>query len=113
MLAVAGALLQTLLRNPLADPYVLGVSGGAAVGALAAILLGLTSEASAGGALLGALLSVSIVFAYARQGSALDVNRLLLAGVVLAAGWGALIGLLLSIAPDPSLRGMLFWLMGD
>ena len=121
LLALAGALMQVLLRNPLADPYVLGLSGGAAVGALLAMLAGLGALAVNLGASAGALASVGLVFAFARRDfarqqkyGALDASpRLLLVGVILAAGWGALITLTLTLAPEARLRGMLFWLMGD
>lgn len=111
-LALAGALMQVLLGNPLADPYVLGVSGGAAVGALLAILAGAAGLALGGGAFAGAFLSILLVFTLARGGPAAP-TRLLLTGVVVAAGWGALVTFLLAAAPERDLRGMLFWLMGD
>ncbi len=113
LLAVAGALMQVLLRNPLADPYVLGVSGGAAVGALAASLLGAAALGMSACALLGALASTLLVFGLARGEGGWTQSRLLLTGVVVAAGWGAIITLLLALAPDQQLRGMLFWLIGD
>jgi len=121
LLALAGALMQVLLRNPLADPYVLGLSGGAAVGALVVMLAGLGGAMIGAGAFGGALTSMAIVFVLAsrdlagRQASGdADVSpRLLLTGVVLAAGWSALVTLLLTIAPERELRGILFWLMGD
>ncbi len=110
LLALAGALMQVLLRNPLADPYVLGISGGAAVAALSAMLVGLGSTGTSIGAFLGAMLSMLLVFGL----SGFDRNsRLLLTGIVVASGWGALITLILAIAPDGELRGMLFWLMGN
>ncbi|MGH8713033.1 MAG: FecCD family ABC transporter permease [Casimicrobiaceae bacterium] len=112
-LAMAGALLQVLLRNPLADPYVLGVSGGAAVGALAAMLLGAAAWLIPAGAFAGALASTVLVFALARGSGAWSPTRLLLTGVIVAAGWGAMVALLLSLAPEAQLRGMLFWLIGD
>jgi iron complex transport system permease protein len=122
LLAVAGALLQVLLRNPLADPYVLGTSGGAAVGALLAMWLGLGAVLVQLGAFGGALLSVVLVFGVAQRdlsrqvlaGSASETApRLLLTGVMFAALWSALIALLLLVAPEARLRGMLFWLSGD
>ncbi|RFA26835.1 ABC transporter permease [Alkalilimnicola ehrlichii] len=113
LLALAGALMQVLLRNPLADPYVLGVSGGAAVAALTAIMLGLTGIWISGGAFFGALFSMFLVFGLAHGQGSWTPARLLLTGVVVAAGWGALISFLLAVSPDQSLRGMLFWLMGD
>jgi iron complex transport system permease protein len=112
-LAMAGALLQVLLRNPLADPYVLGVSGGAAVGALAAMLLGAVAWLIPAGAFAGAFISTLLVFALARGAGAWSPTRLLLTGVIVAAGWGAVVALLLSLAPEAQLRGMLFWLIGD
>lgn len=113
LLALSGALLQVLLRNPLADPYVLGTSGGAAVGALLAMLAGLSGAWLNGGAFLGALLATVLVFGLARRGGDWSPARLLLTGIILAAGWGALIAFILTIAPEHNLRGMLFWLMGD
>ncbi len=115
LLALAGAIMQVLLRNPLADPYVLGISGGAAVGALAAMLAGFAA-AVAPAAFAGALISTWIVFGLARRGgdrAAWTATRLLLTGVVVAAGWGALIALMLTLAPDAQVKGMLFWLIGD
>jgi iron complex transport system permease protein len=121
LLALAGALMQVLLRNPLADPYVLGLSGGAAVGALGTMLAGLGALAVNLGAAGGALAAIMLVFALARRDfarqqvfGALDASpRLLLTGVIMAAGWGAVITLMLTLAPEAKLRGMLFWLMGD
>jgi len=112
LLAVAGALMQVLLRNPLADPYVLGLSGGAACGALAALLLGFAALATPA-AFAGAGLSTLLVFGLSRGRGAWSPTRLLLTGVVVAAGFGALIMLMLAIAPDTQVRGMLFWLIGD
>ncbi|MDE2196204.1 MAG: iron ABC transporter permease, partial [Gammaproteobacteria bacterium] len=113
LLALAGALMQVLLRNPLADPYILGVSGGAAVGALTSLLLGLAGLWVSGSAFLGALLSTLLVFALAHGRGGWTPTRLLLTGIVVAAGWGAIISLLLVLSSDASLRSMLFWLMGD
>ena len=113
MLALAGALMQVLLRNPLADPYVLGVSGGAAVAALLAILLGWQQGWVSLAAAAGALLSMALVFSLSRGRGDWSTTRLLLTGVVLAAGWGAVVSFVLAISPDAHVRGMLFWLMGD
>ncbi len=112
LLALAGTMMQVLLRNPLADPYVLGLSGGAACGALAALLAG-TSALVTPGAFAGALVSTAIVFGLARGGGAWAPTQLLLTGVVVATGWGALIMLILTTAPEAQVRGMLFWLIGD
>jgi len=113
LLALAGALMQVLLRNPLADPYILGISGGAAVGALLSLLLGLGVGGMTGNAFLGALLSMALVFGLAHGRGNWSAMRLLLTGVVVAAGWGAIISFILAIAPERGLHGMLFWLMGD
>ena len=95
LLALAGALMQVLLRNPLADPYILGLSGGAAVGALGAMLAGAAALVTPA-ALAGAFASTLIVFGLARTGAdraPWTTTRLLLTGVIVAAGWGALIAL--------------------
>ncbi len=113
LLALAGVQMQVLLGNPLADPYVLGISGGAAVGALLALLAGGAILAVNGAALVGALGSMVLVFGLAHGRGVWSPTRLLLTGVVVAAGWGALISFLLAVAPPHNLPGMLFWLMGD
>ena len=113
LLALSGALLQVLLRNPLADPYILGISGGAGVGAILAILLGLGVAGINGASFVGALTAMLMVFGLAHGDGSWTQTRLLLTGVIVAAGCGALVALILSIAPDHKLHGMLFWLMGD
>ena len=113
LLALAGALLQVLLRNPLADPYILGISGGAGVGAMLAILFGLSAAGINGFAFLGALGAMVVVFGLAHGDGSWTQTRLLLTGVIVAAGCGAVVALMLSIAPEHKLRGMLFWVMGD
>ena len=113
LLALAGALMQVLLRNPLADPYVLGISGGAGVGAMFALMLGLPVLAVDSLAFAGALGAMFIVFGLAHGDGSWTQTRLLLTGVIVAAGCGALVALMLAIADENRLRGMLFWLMGD
>jgi iron complex transport system permease protein len=113
LLALAGALMQVLLRNPLADPYVLGISGGAGVGAMFALVLGLPVIGIDGLAFAGALAAMFIVFGLAHGDGSWTQTRLLLTGVIVAAGCGALVALMLAIADERKLRGMLFWLMGD
>jgi iron complex transport system permease protein len=113
LLALAGGLMQVLLRNPLADPYVLGVSGGAATGALLTILFGLGSFWLHSAAFAGALFSMLLVFGLSHGSGSWTTSRLLLTGIVIAAGWGAVIGFLLAVSPEQGLRSMLFWLMGD
>lgn len=110
LLALAGVLLQALFRNPLADPFVLGVSGGAAVGALLAMIAGAAMLTIQGSAVAGAVVAVVIVHLLARGGG---TTRLLLTGVVLASACGAVVTVLLSIADASRLRGMVFWLAGD
>ena len=112
LLALAGTMMQVLLRNPLADPYVLGLSGGAACGALTALLAGAAAMVTPA-AFVGALVSTLLVFGLARGKGAWAPTRLLLTGVVVATGWGALIMLILTTAPEAQVRGMLFWLIGD
>ena len=113
VLALAGVLMQVLLRNPLADPYVLGVSGGAAVAAVGAMLLGLGGlwvDLGAAGGALGAML---LVFTLAHGPGGWTPTRLLLTGVVVAAGCSAAISVMLATAGEAPVRGMLAWLMGD
>lgn len=118
MLALAGVMMQALLRNPLADPYVLGVSGGSSVGALAALLFfnvaWVVDIAAFGGAVAVALLLYLFAHRDLRGGVAEgNTSLLLLTGVIIASGCYALVTLMLSIAPDNRLRGMVFWLIGD
>ena len=113
LLALAGLGLQVLLRNPLADPYVLGHSGGASVGALVALLLGVQLWL---GAAAGALLAGLALLWLARPALALadDASpRLILLGAMLAAIFGSIATLLLTLVPDERLRGAIFWMVGD
>jgi iron complex transport system permease protein len=125
-LGLAGALLQLLTRNPLADPYVLGVSGGASVGALAALAFGVLFGVAAGGlvvagALAGAAAAAALLFALSWRflgGSAVGGTRetsfaLLLVGVMIGTAASAVVSMLLVLASDLQLRGMVFWLLGD
>jgi len=121
LLALSGALLQALLRNPLADPYVLGVSGGASCAAMLAIAAGAGAAAIALCAAGGALLALSLLFVLAHRAlfardAALDQGRdsaILLTGVMIASLCAAALSLALSLAPDGKLRTMVFWLLGD
>lgn len=121
LLALAGALLQALLRNPLADPYVLGISGGASVAALAALAAGaalwVMQLASAAGA-LGTLMILVLLARrslFSRDLFAGDdaASGVLLTGVMIAALTAATLSLLLALAPEGRLRSMVFWLLGD
>ena len=113
LLALAGVLMQVLLRNPLADPYILGLSGGAAAFVLGGMSLGIVFLPTELLAFAGALFSMLVVFVLGRGEGPWSTTRLLLTGVVVAAGWGAVISLLLALGDDASLKGMLYWLMGD
>ncbi len=114
-LSVSGTIFQALLRNPLADPYILGVSSGSAVGAIIALLLGLSAYsfglplASFG----GALITIALVFYFGRQGGRVHPNILLLAGVITGSFLSAIIMFFLSISQKEELHTIIFWLMGD
>jgi iron complex transport system permease protein len=113
LLALAGLAMQVLLRNPLADPYVLGTSGGASVGGLLALMSGLSLWLGAG---LGALLAGAVLLALTRAALASTDDaspRLVLTGAMLASLCGAIATLLLALTPDQRLRGAIFWLVGD
>lgn len=114
-LSVSGVIFQALLRNPLADPYILGVSSGAAVGAIIAILIGL-STLSFGlplASFVGALLTVMMVFYFGRQNGKIHPNTLLLAGVIIGSFLSALIMFFISVSQKEELHTIIFWLMGD
>ncbi len=121
LLALAGALLQALLRNPLADPYVLGVSGGAAVAALGALALGASFVVMQAAAGAGALATLLLLFALARRAfftrDAMQGEQattvVLLTGVMIAAFASAVLSVILTLVPDAQLRTMVFWLLGD
>ncbi len=113
LLALAGTLMQVLLRNPLADPYVFGISGGAALGVMLGMLLGMGALIQTGLGLAGAVLACVLVFGLSLRAGNWNPYRLLLTGVVVAAGLNALLSLILVLAPQTAVKGMLFWLMGD
>lgn len=114
-LSMAGVVFQALLRNPLADPYILGISGGSAVGAILGIIVGISAIPFAvpAAAFLGAILTIVVVFGIAETGRALPSNILLLAGVVVNAFFSAVIMFLISISSNMELHSIMFWLMGD
>ena len=115
-LGISGTLFQALLRNPLAEPYLLGVSSGAALGAVVALIM-FGGAFGPGGtlvfALFGALLAIAIVFWVAVSVSRLDTYVLILAGVVVAAFFGAVMMLVLSLAEGDALRSAVLWTMGS
>lgn len=114
-LSTAGVVFQALLRNPLADPYILGISGGSAVGAILGIILGAGAIPFGipGLAFLGAVLTVILVFGIAKTGKELQSNTLLLAGVIVNAFFSAAIMFLISTSRNADLHNIMFWLMGN
>lgn len=112
-LALAGAALQALLKNPLADPFLLGTSGGAAVGAALAAVAGLSPFVSPFAAFAGAVAASLAVAALARRGGRLDLQRLLLAGLIANAFFSAVLLAVFSVASGGTARTMLFWMMGS
>ena len=116
-LALAGSVFQALLRNPLAEPYILGISGGSAAGAVLVLSLGLTATSSAAlpvAAFAGALLAVLLVFRVAASADrGLDVRVLLLAGVVVGSFFTAVIALILSLSEAQAVRSAVLWMMGS
>ncbi|MCX5844374.1 MAG: iron chelate uptake ABC transporter family permease subunit, partial [Deltaproteobacteria bacterium] len=114
-LSAAGVVFQGLLRNPLADPYILGISGGSAVGAIVAIMTGISliPFGVPGLAVSGALLTIVLVYGIARTKKELHSTTLLLAGVIVNAFFSAVIMLLISTTNNQELRSAIFWLMGD
>jgi iron complex transport system permease protein len=112
-LALAGAAMQALLKNPLADPFLLGTSGGAAAGAALAALAGVSPLLSPGAAFLGAVVSSLAVASMARRGGRLDLQRLLLAGLIANAFFSAILLGVFSVASAGTARTMLFWMMGS
>jgi iron complex transport system permease protein len=116
-LGASGAALQGSLRNPLAEPYLLGVSGGAAVGAVVVFSLGITSVGTVTlAAFVGAVVAVLLALAVSRVGgraTRVDLRTLLLAGVIVGAFANATIMVALARAEPNTIRGALFWMMGS
>lgn len=113
-LAVSGTVLQALLRNPLADPYVLGISSGAALGAIVAFWMGgRLAEASPFMAFGGAALTTAWVYLLGRRGGRLASYTLVLAGVITASFLSAVILFVLTLLSTRDVRGTAYWLMGD
>lgn len=118
-LAIIGVAMQTLVRNPLAEPYILGISSGASAGASLFYLGFLPPFLSKAlsmplAAFLGGLLSISLVYLVARSGSRVSVARLLLAGVAMSALMASITSFITFASPDPNkLRAVLFWLLGS
>ena len=115
-LAIAGASLQGVFRNPLADPSIIGVSSGAALGAVAAIVAGISflgSFSLAIAAFAGGLLATAVVYGVSRINGRTDVVTLILAGIAVNATAGAVTGMFMFIADDDQLRSIVFWTLGS
>jgi iron complex transport system permease protein len=116
-LSLAGVMMQALLRNPLADPYVLGISAGASVGALLSLLFMAALWVVDAAAFAGAVGISMMLYLFARRdlrgGSEGGASLLLLTGVILSSACMAIVTLMLSIAPESRLRSMIFWMIGD
>lgn len=112
-LAVSGVALQAILRNPLAEPYLLGTSSGAGLGAAIAIIIGISSIYLPFAAFIGAVLSIILVYAIAKQGSKVTVQSLILSGVIVSIALSAVITFLISVSGNEALHGLLWWLWGS
>jgi iron complex transport system permease protein len=113
-LSLGGLVFQALLRNPLAEPYILGVSGGSAIGAIIGILLGLSRFPGVSVcAFLGSLATLVLIVAMSSGPSVLKKDALLLSGVMVNAFCAAVIMFLVSMTQDARLHNIIFWLMGD
>ena len=112
-LSVCGVTLQAILRNPLAEPYLLGSSSGAGFGAVTAVILGLYAAYIPFAAFCGALLSIILVYNFAREGSKIPVQSLILSGVIVAIALSGIVVFLISISTNEALHGMMWWLLGS
>ncbi|MBI4534945.1 MAG: iron ABC transporter permease [Ignavibacteriae bacterium] len=111
-LSVAGVVFQALLRNPLAEPYILGISSGGTVGAILAISLGAASVATPMASFIGAAAVMFLVYSIAHRRGHLDTNTLLLAGVMIGAFFNAAVLLMIAVF-NQELRNAFLWLMGN
>jgi len=112
-LAVAGIALQAILRNPLAEPYLLGTSSGAGLGAVIAITLGVSSLYMPAAAFIGAILSIILVYNLARNNNKVPEHSLILSGVIVSVALSAIIVFLISMSANEALHGMTWWLWGN
>lgn len=114
VLSLGGLVFQAILRNPLAEPYILGISGGAAIGAIIGIMLGLTGFLGSGVlAFAGGMTTLFLVLGIASGPALLKKESLLLSGVMVNAFCSAVIMFLISLSMDTRLHNIMFWLMGD
>ncbi|MFA6281089.1 MAG: iron ABC transporter permease, partial [Candidatus Omnitrophota bacterium] len=112
-LAVSGIILQAILKNPLAEPYLLGTSSGAGLAAVGAIVLGASTLYIPFAAFLGAILSTLLVYALSRKSGRLGVQSLILSGVIVSIAFSAIIVFLLSTSNKEALHGITWWLWGS
>lgn len=112
-LGVCGVVLQAILKNPLAEPYLLGVSSGAGLGAVMAITLGISGAYLPFIAFLGAVLTIILVYNLAREGNKIPVQSLILSGVIVAIALSGIIVFLISISGNEALHGVMWWLLGS
>lgn len=112
-LAVSGIALQAILRNSLAEPYILGTSSGAGLGAVLAIIIGIGASFLPLVAFIGAILAIILVYNLARQGSKVPVQSLILSGVIVSIAFTAVIVFLISLSSNEALHGMMWWLWGN
>jgi iron complex transport system permease protein len=112
-LAISGIVLQAILRNPLAEPYLLGTSSGAGLGAVISLIMGLGSFYLPAAAFIGAILSIFLVYTIARQGNKIPVTSLILSGVIVSIAFSGVIVLLVSFSANEALHGLMWWLWGS
>lgn len=113
-LSLGGLVFQALLRNPLAEPYILGISGGAAIGAIVGILMGLSRFPGVGlTAFIGSIATLALILVMSSGKSVLKQDSLLLSGVMVNAFCSAIIMFLISLTQDSRLHNIIFWLMGN
>jgi len=114
VLSLGGVVFQSILRNPLAEPYILGISGGAAIGAILGIMMGFARFPGVGfTAFAGSILSLMLILYLSSGQTLFQKDRLLLSGVMVNAFCSAVIMFLVSITRDARLHNIMFWLMGD
>jgi len=112
-LSVSGVALQAMLKNPLAEPYLIGTSSGAGLGAVIGIMLGVGGACLPASAFAGACASVLLVYAIARQGNKIPVQSLILAGVIVSIALSGITVFAVTMSPDGAMRGLMWWLWGS
>ncbi len=112
-LSVSGIALQAVLRNPLAEPYLLGTSSGAGLGAVVAVVFGCNQSYLPAAAFAGAISSVSLVYAIARQARRIPVQALVLSGVIVSVAISGIMVFIVSSSPNEALHGLTWWLWGS